>query len=768
MNRTFWYLLLASLASVHLTLLRWQLRLPRSENLTPARAWIETEYWREQFPYRKERLGDALSLWLGVGAAIGVYEASRLATRCKQLAEQVMSPARDMPAAGSPPPAAVSAHPRDEMSEGLRERAAGIRRRTSLALALADAVPGGEARARPSSSAAASLRFSACELLCQTLERQAHGEGDGENAHLTAHDFEQLRHLAVRVERLRHEAGQRDATAGVVRALADRATGCAECAEEMREALDAFTAAEDAFRGAVRDAAGQLRGEIALLDRHAAGSGERPRLARRLDDYLAAAPAGTDARGRASGKSSADRARVSPGPLDLDGLRIDACLRRVASAFAAFEHKAAEAAAACVRRAEGAIARICADGLVRPRGASGPDAAPAPPGSPREMPSAVLLEYGRQPELASFDCSPDLTVLLAVADEAARAADGRADVPTIAEACGSLRESLRHADADVTRALSMPTHAAESLAAARDIFRDLEAGLDPRLVRAAALTLEHGRATAADVIKAAEQMARIGEVDLADRLARRAEEASLGGADKQATDAYIGAVRSWLAVAKEKFDVVRREAAGLALRRQGFPTAGAGPSPGDPLRTALVDFFRHRSSLRLGPGSGASRLLDEWTRECEPWCRLVGLEPPPCGWATMTAALGAARPQAVEPARGFVDALCAMSSAQGDIAAREAATIGDAVTRSGIAADAQRVSAVVADWRRATTEKSRVAAIAQAVVNVDAIQERRLLESLLRELRAVARADGDLGEAEITVYHAFLIRIVHRLHGGGD
>lgn len=338
------------------------------------------------------------------------------------------------------------------------------------------------------------------------------------------------------------------------------------------------------------------------------------------------------------------------------------------------------------------------------------------------------------------------------------------------ETCRRFREALRNADERITRALSMPTHGAERVAAARGILQALQAGLDAARVREAATALPPGigRAKAKDTLKTAEQMARIGEIDLAARLAREAVRASQGAIDSRGVDENLSDVRSWLEVAERKFAHVRQEHARLAMWRQGFLNKEAAPASAEALRASLDDFFTHRSTLRIAPGGRLSLVLDDWSRECEPWCRLVGFEPPPCGWATMTAAIRASRPEAVEPARAFVDALCAMSSAQGGIAGGEAATIGAAVTRSGISAAPSLASIAVADWRRTAAERGRAAAIAQAVVNVDAIHEHGLLERLLRELRAVARADGELGEAEITVYHAFLIRIVPRLHGAGE
>lgn len=662
-------------------------------------------------------------------------------------------------------PCAPAAFEPDDASDQPRVAAATLRRKTSLAIALADAVPaaGPAGELLPQ----AVLRAAACETLGDMLERQAHAGDDATSASLTALDFEQLRELAGRLTKQRAGGRHGDAVSRAAAVLEAQTALGREAGKQLAEALAGSTRAETAFRAVVRDAAGQLRHEIALCDRRATRSGDRPPLAPLIDAYSREEEAAlADVDGPDAPTASSQIGGAGPAVIDTEGGRIKHCLERVASALATFEREAEAAAPACVRAAETAISGLGAAGLVRRRTEieRSPTVAPPPP----DMPTAVLLEYGRQPQLESLACSADLAVLLNVVKDAAQAATGRAEATTITAVAERVLAALRHADAAITRAISMPTHAARRLAAARGILQALESGIDLRLVKEAATALETDLERAHAEMKAAEQMARLGEFDLAERMAARARERSLGAVDRQAVDETVAAGRSWLKVAEDLFDRVRNEAARLTMWRQGFAIEGAGPPSADTLRTGLADFFRHRSTMRLGPDSVPSRMFDDWGREREVWCRLVDVEAPPCDWAVMTTALRHARPAAVDPAHGFVDALCAMSSAHKGIGGREAATIRDAVTRCRLPLDPAAVTAILAGWQKTAAGKGHSAAIAQAIVNVDAIGERRLLESLHRGLRAVARADGTLDEAEICVYHAFLIRIVPRLHGGGD
>jgi hypothetical protein len=56
-----------------------------------------------------------------------------------------------------------------------------------------------------------------------------------------------------------------------------------------------------------------------------------------------------------------------------------------------------------------------------------------------------------------------------------------------------------------------------------------------------------------------------------------------------------------------------------------------------------------------------------------------------------------------------------------------------------------------------------VNALAQAIVNVAAIDDPGLLDRLAVALRSVAQADGDLATDEIAVYHGFLTTITRRI-----
>lgn len=753
MNRTRWYLLVCGVACIHLILVGWPPRPPRTDYLGEdyKGTLLDGMRYDQQVRNGRERLGNALTLWFCIGSAICVYE---LAGRLKRLAERVASGADAARAIASElaTGAPTAPHP-DHASELSRAAAAALRRKTSLAIALADAVPVAVAKPVGDVPPEAVLRAAACETLGHMLERQAHGGDDATSASLTALDFEQLRELAGRLTKLRAGGLHGDAVARAAAVIDEHTAICREATKQLDEALSGFTRAEAAFRAVVHDAADRLRHEISLGDRRATRAGDRPPLAQLIDAYC-------------KNHTATPAAAGGPAATETEGGRISDCLERVAAALATFEREAEAAAAACVRAAETAISGLGAAGHVWRR--TGTERSPTVTAPPPDMPTAVLLEYGRQPELESLACSADLAVLLNVVRDAAQSAEGRAEAPTIAATVDRFRSALRHADAGITRAISMPTHAASRLVAARGILQALEAGIDVRLVKEAAATLANDLERAKTEMKAAEQMARIGEFDLAERLAAQARERSLGAVDRRAIDETVAVGKSWLKAAEDLFDRVRREAARLTMWRQGFGIEGASPPSADALRAGLADFFRHRSTMRLGPGSIPSRMFVDWGRECDAWCRLVDVEAPPCDWAELTAAMERVNPAAVDPAHGFVGALCAMSCAHKGIGGREAATIHEAANRCRLPLDPAGVAAILAGWQKTAAGNARSTAIAQAIVNVDAIGERRLLESLHCELRAAARADGALDEAEICVYHAFLIRIMPRLHGGGD
>jgi hypothetical protein len=184
----------------------------------------------------------------------------------------------------------------------------------------------------------------------------------------------------------------------------------------------------------------------------------------------------------------------------------------------------------------------------------------------------------------------------------------------------------------------------------------------------------------------------------------------------------------------------------------------------DDLRARLDEFFGLHKTTRWGPGSELGRLLMAFVTKSHEWCELAQYKPSLPSWAVLHDTMQRTRLRDVSGADAFANALCAMAHTHDGLSDDEAAVIARIVRERGLGLRQEQVDGLIRNWRSLPRDQSTLQAIAQAIIDVQAVTDRGMLENLAQDLRRVARVDEDLANDEITVYHGFVTMMTRLLY----
>ena len=113
----------------------------------------------------------------------------------------------------------------------------------------------------------------------------------------------------------------------------------------------------------------------------------------------------------------------------------------------------------------------------------------------------------------------------------------------------------------------------------------------------------------------------------------------------------------------------------------------------------------------------------------------------------------------------YINALCAISAADGNFCIAEQREIEKRVAKAPIELSAASVKNVIAGWCDRARQGSVIGMIAQSIVDTQNMRSNLpLAKSMVLDLRAIAQADGDPSKSESVVHNA----IVNQLKGKGN
>ena len=111
-----------------------------------------------------------------------------------------------------------------------------------------------------------------------------------------------------------------------------------------------------------------------------------------------------------------------------------------------------------------------------------------------------------------------------------------------------------------------------------------------------------------------------------------------------------------------------------------------------------------------------------------------------------------AQPVQVTPYQAYVNALCAMASADGDFSSQERWAVKKWVAEARLTIDPSELEATIDQWCTMAREQSLQRKIAQSVVGVQLLRKTTMAAKLLQGLSAVLRADGKTTASETQLF----------------
>ena len=180
-----------------------------------------------------------------------------------------------------------------------------------------------------------------------------------------------------------------------------------------------------------------------------------------------------------------------------------------------------------------------------------------------------------------------------------------------------------------------------------------------------------------------------------------------------------------------------------------FLKSGACPE----LEEALRAF--HSATVESGfqVGSELRSQLEEKIAELRSACEWIGI----CfDWSAtpipLVDAVRFAQPVQVTPYQAYVNALCAMASADGDFSSQERWAVKKWVAEARLTIDPSELEATIDQWCTMAREQSLQRKIAQSVVGVQLLRKTTMAAKLLQGLSAVLRADGKTTASETQLF----------------
>lgn len=351
-----------------------------------------------------------------------------------------------------------------------------------------------------------------------------------------------------------------------------------------------------------------------------------------------------------------------------------------------------------------------------------------------------------------------------MAEDVAGGAINVADSRTIKAVYTDFMAAVQNVDRMLASAMLLESRCREGAVSAEAMYRTVASALTLDDVTTAVESIRATTGRARKSLARALQLAQIGDTSLARRLAANAAAEARGLLSARPVEAMVEKQLARQSAMERSFRHLAEEAERQSAGWRGvLGDALRFLNSQDDLRERLEGFYRHLREVRWGPGSECCRAVLPLAREANAWSDLAGFRPQLPSWLILGDALDRARPQNVKAGVAFTNALCAMAHAHDGISSQEMALIDKALAGQAVAVAPDDVRSTVERWRKLPRDRRTVNAVAQAIVNVAAIDDPGLLDRLAVALRSVAQADGDLATDEIAVYHGFLTTITRRI-----
>lgn len=592
-----------------------------------------------------------------------------------------------------------------------------------------------------------------CEMLSEMLERQAHDRDGASNPYLTHDDFDKLRELEDRVRHLRSKAACPNFHAAAIALLDAEAARYKACANNLDHLTRRCEDAQQQYASAIATVAERLALELFICRQADAAHPLKACFERFV-------PAG-------------QLGRLSPGvdqvaaveAFRADESRLTTCGNDLAAALDELTRATRELVATCQAGIEPQRDQVVESRVVVPKGDRGTDSKTDLGTLGAAGKQYAFLDFTKPPALRTLDCDSALGVYLNVAEDVASGAIGLNAAPAVTATYNAFMTAVTNVDQALAKAVTLEVKLRDRLAAATAFQREVAALLQPAPLTAAANRVRSALATGKLMLSRAIQLATIGDTTLARSLAESAADVGRGMLSTNAVEKPLREQANRRRAVESCFESIEVEA---SRQKEGWRSLMGEIVPAlnshDDLRARLDEFFGLQKKTRWGPGSELGRGLMSFVTECHEWCELAHYKPSLPSWAVLHDTMARTRLRDVTAPVAFANALCAMAHTHDGLSDEESTLIASIVRERGLSVSPEQVDAMVRQWRSLPRDQSTLQAIAQAIIDVQAVTDRGMLENLSEDLRRVARADDDLANDEITVYHGFVTTMTRLLY----
>lgn len=592
-----------------------------------------------------------------------------------------------------------------------------------------------------------------CEMLSEMLERQAHDHEGASNPYVTHDDFDKLRELENRVRHLRSKAACSNFHAAAVALLQAEAARYTACANNLDQLIKRCESAQQQYVSAIAAVAERLALELFICRQSDAAHPLKKCFERFISaGQLGRLPAGVDQ------IAAVEAFRA-------DESRLTSCKNDLAAALDALTRTTRELIATCQAGIEPQRDQVIESRVVVPKGDRGTDSKTDLGTLGAAGKQYAFLDFTKPPALRTLDCDSALGLYLNVAEDVAAGAIALNASFAVTATYNAFMTAVKNVDQALSKAVTLEEQLRDRLAAATAFHREAATLLQPGPLTTAADRVRAALATGKLMLSRAVQLATIGDTTLARRLAESAVDVGRGMLSPASIDKPLREQANRRKAVERCFESVEVEA---SRQREGWRSLVGEIIPvvnsHDDLRARLDEFFGLHKTTRWGPGSELGRLLMAFVTKSHEWCELAQYKPSLPSWAVLHDTMQRTRLRDVSGADAFANALCAMAHTHDGLSDDEAAVIARIVRERGLGLRQEQVDGLIRNWRSLPRDQSTLQAIAQAIIDVQAVTDRGMLENLAQDLRRVARVDEDLANDEITVYHGFVTMMTRLLY----
>jgi hypothetical protein len=596
------------------------------------------------------------------------------------------------------------------------------------------------------------------EILADTLDHQAHSGEAARNTYFTPDDFDHVRELADRVEKLREKADCGDFGTAAAKLLNDEAQRFSALASEIAKLLAPWRAADDAVQRSITELVAALGTELHALTRI------------RQTDLLS--DTALEQVLRPYGIDGALRT-VSPRSIETyvpNDARITTQLTALREKLATFVQVTQDLVARAHPLADSVKQRIAERRVLLIKGVADDDRANAIGRLDGRRKQFAFLKLSNPPSADHFECDDALTLFLNLAEDIGSGVIVPRNAAGLTRAYESFMVRFAEVDGMLSTAIGFEEQGRARVTALEQVVRRLHEELNPPRIRSAVDAFRESLANARKLLTRATQLAQSGEVAVAQALRDRVMASNDVALHADDVDRAITDQAAKMHALEQAFVELREEGDKQTSGWRGLIGGGV-PflNSHDVLSARLSAFHDLQASIGWGPGSELSGKLIRMIRDSLEFSEVAGAKPALRPWTILSDAVDRMQPKDVTSSSAFVNALCAMAAAHDALGDRERAAIHKAVVGNTLPIETSTVDEMIAGWRNIEARRPLLEAISQAIVDTDTIIKPEVRECLLRELQAVARADHDVGGLEVLVYRGFFARITRPLHAeGGD